>query len=229
MIKQLTKQRRTVMEKDFAKVSEKALKIYQDLTIQRDTVQSATLAALLGKEIDACLRMMNAYNDYAELCQKRYIESIDRRTKDLNDAIANAKSIPDPVKQIQYLDHAKIVHEQRADRERIDEIAYERSTDIYLTVLSRDFKDWDAFAIKAGKAVVESAASLTPVISTGQFIVDCVRKFSELRKEFNDNGTDYSETDKQLLIIEIHTQMAEKTTEMLLQGINNNNNSNDVA
>jgi len=217
------------MEKDFIKESEKALKLYQDLTIQRDTVQSATLAALLGKEIDACLRMMNVYNDYAELCQKRYIESMDRRTKDLNDAIAKAKSIQDPVMQMQCLNHAKIVHDQREHLGRINEIAYERSTDIYLTVLSRDFKDWDAFAIKVGKAVIESAASLTPVISTGQFIVDCVRKFSELRKEFNDNGTDYAEVDKQLLIIEIHTQMAEKTTEMLLQGINDNNNSNDVA
>jgi len=216
------------MEKDFIKESEKALKLYQDLTIQRDTVQSATLASLLRKEIDACLRMMNVYNDYAELCQKRYIESMDRRSKDLNDALEEAKDIQDSSLRVACLKKAESNYKNTEHISRLSDIAYEQSTDIYLTVLSRDFKDWDAFAIKVGKAVVESAASLTPVISTGQFIVDCVRKFSELRKEFNDNGTDYSEADKQLLIIEIHTQMAEKTTEMLLQGINNNN-SNDVA
>lgn len=217
------------MEKDFIKESEKALKLYQDLTIQRDTVQSATLAALLDKEIDACLRMMNVYNDYAELCQKRYIESMDQRSKVMTDAIEKAKGIQDPSLRAECLEKAKSYYENMEHISRLSDIAYEQSTDIYLTVLSRDFKDWDAFAIKVGKAVIESAVSLTPVISTGQFIVDCVRKFSELRKEFNDNGTDYAEVDKQLLIIEIHTQMAEKTTEMLLQGINDNNNSNDVA
>lgn len=175
--------------------NKRAQKIYGELLSQRNSVKSKVLFDLLSAEIVAYNDMNDAFNKYL-VVQAAY-------TTSYLDRIEGVLS-SDTTADIDW-------HEKMYGCNNI--LPINNSCDLYLNAVSRDSKDWVAIRqmlIELGKDIVIGSI---PVLSTILDLVDAAMQIKNIVKEWNDDGTDYSNLDKELAEIEIHIHIMKKTTE----------------
>lgn len=177
---------------------QEALQLYNKLEGQKNTAQSVTLTSLLDAEIKTYRELNAAFNKCFKIQSELLAEDND-----------NLKQV------INYVTE-KQLEQQQALYLLNNIIPINNSISLYLQAISRDYKDWRKLCKMLLKAGVDTAAENIPVVSNIKSIFDKVNQISDLVNEYIDDGTDYSEIDRELLIIEIHTEVMKNTTQLFL-------------
>lgn len=175
--------------------NKRAQKIYGSLLTQRNCVKSKVLFDLLSAEIIAYNEMNDAFNKYLAV-QAAY-------TTSYLDRIEGVLS-SDTTTDIDW-------HEKMYALNNI--LPINNSCDLYLNAVSRDSKDWVAIRQMLIDLSKDIIIGNTPVLSTIVDLVDTAMQIKNIVKEWNDDGTDYSDLDKELAEVEIHIQIMKKATE----------------
>lgn len=177
---------------------QEALHLYNKLEDQKNSAQSVTLTSLLDAEIKTYRELNAAFNKCFKIQSELLAEDND-----------NLKQV------INYVTE-KQLEQQQALYLLNNIIPINNSMSLYLQAISRDYKDWSKLCKMLLKAGVDTAAENIPVVSNIKSIFDKVNQISDLVNEYIDDGTDYSEIDRELLIIEIHTEVMKNTTQLFL-------------
>ena len=172
-----------------------AQKIYKSLLTQRNYVKSKVLFDLLSAEIIAYNEMNDAFNKYLAV-QAAY-------TTSYLDRIEGVLS-SDTTADIDW-------HEKMYALNNI--LPINNSCDLFLNAVSRDSKDWVAIRQMLIDLSKDIIIGNIPVLSTIVDLVDTAMQIKNIVKEWNDDGTDYSDLDKELAVVEIHIQIMKKATE----------------
>ena len=175
--------------------NKRAQKIYGSLLTQRNCVKSKVLFDLLSAEIIAYNELNDAFNKYLAV-QAAYTTSYLDRIEGV--------LISDTTADIDW-------HEKMYALNNI--LPINNSCDLYLNAVSRDSKDWVAIRQMLIDLSKDIIIGNTPVLSTTVDLVDTVMQIKNIVKEWNDDGTDYSNLDKKLAEVEIHIQIMKKATE----------------
>ena len=175
--------------------NKRAQKIYKSLLTQRNYVKSKVLFDLLSAEIIAYNEINDAFNKYLAV-QAAY-------TTSYLDRIEGVLS-SDTTADVDW-------HEKMYALNNI--LPINNSCDLYLNAVSRDSKDWVAIRQMLIDLSKDIIIGNTPVLSTIVDLVDTAMQIKNIVKEWNDDGTDYSDLDKELAVVEIHIQIMKKATE----------------
>ena len=175
--------------------NKRAQKIYKSLLTQRNYVKSKVLFDLLSAEIIAYNEINDAFNKYLTV-QAAYTTSYLDRIEGVFSS--------DTTADVDW-------HEKMYALNNI--LPINNSCDLYLNAVSRDSKDWVAIRQMLIDLSKDIIIGNTPVLSTIVDLVDTAMQIKNIVKEWNDDGTDYSDLDKELAVVEIHIQIMKKATE----------------
>ena len=178
--------------------NKRAQKIYGLLLTQRNSVKSKVLFDLLTSEIVAYNEMNDAFNKYMTVQAAYTTRYLDRIEGVLSS---------DTTADIDW-------HEKMYALNNI--LPINNSCDLYLNAVSRDSKDWVAIRQMLIELSKDIIIGNIPVLSAIMDLVDTAMQIKNIVKEWNDDGTDYSDLDKELAEVEIHIQIMKKATEQFL-------------
>lgn len=178
--------------------NKRAQKIYGLLLTQRNSVKSKILFDLLTSEIVAYNEMNDAFNKYMTVQAAYTTRYLDRIEGVLSS---------DTTADIDW-------HEKMYALNNI--LPINNSCDLYLNAVSRDSKDWVAIRQMLIELSKDIIIGNIPVLSAIMDLVDTAMQIKNIVKEWNDDGTDYSDLDKELAEVEIHIQIMKKATEQFL-------------
>ena len=178
--------------------NKRAQKIYGLLLTQRNSVKSKVLFDLLTSEIVAYNEMNDAFNKYMTVQAAYTTRYLDRIEGVLSS---------DTTADIDW-------HEKMYALNNI--LPINNSCDLYLNAVSRDSKDWVAIRQMLIELSKDIIIGNIPVLSAIMDLVDTAMQIKNIVKEWNDDGTDYSDLDKELAEVVIHIQIMIKATEQFL-------------
>lgn len=176
----------------------KVIALYAELERQRDAVHSKGVKELLSAEIEAYYALNRAFDEVMEI-QAAKIKASNERMEEI---VPNCNEAQFEALQSLYL---------------LNNIIPAKNTlELYCDAVDRDFKDWATFKKLLIQIGVDKIVGNIPVAAYAKSLFDIVSQVKEIVDEYNDNCTDYSEIDKQLLKIEVHTEIMKNTTQLFL-------------
>lgn len=195
-------------------------KIYTYLINQRDSVKSTTLCNVLNQEISAYVNLTKTFGEYSSIYAHRISEDLNRTSEYLKQSLEMINEIDDKEIAFYNLKHVQSTYETMQKFDMLELGVFEFTKQNFLQAVSRDFKDWKEFATSFAKETVGAAADAIPVISEVKGILEGIVTVADLINEYESNGTDYSEVDKRLMEIELHTEVMVIANSILMQSVN---------
>lgn len=176
----------------------KVIALYAELEKQRDATLSKAMKELLSVEIEAYYALSSAFDEVMKIQATK----IKASNEEMEEIIPNCNEAQFEALQSLYL---------------LNNIIPAKNTlELYRDAADRDFKDWAAFKQLLIQIGVDKIVGNIPIAANAKALFDAIAQVKEVLDEYNDNCTDYFEIDKQLLKIEVHTEIMKNTTQLFL-------------
>lgn len=176
----------------------KVIALYAELEKQRDAALSKAMKELLSAEIEAYYALGSAFDEVMEI----QAANIKTSNEEMEEIIPNCNEAQFEALRSLYL---------------LNNIIPTKNTlELYRNAVDRDFKDWATFKQLLIQIGVDKIVENIPIAANAKSLLDMVTQVKEIVDEYNDNCSDYSEIDKQMLKIEIHTEIMKNTTQLFL-------------
>lgn len=184
--------------KEFEKRDFYAAKLYDKLSKQKEAAQSKALNDSLDAEIQAYYALNAAFEKYFRI-QGDFTNKHNESLQKIRDSGA----------QINIVQHQTMYLLNNF-------LPTNLSIKLYIQAISRDFKDWKKFKQMLIKGGVDIATSNIPFVSNIKSVLGRIDQIKDLVDEYKDDGTDYSDVDRKLIIIEVHTEIMNAATQQFL-------------
>lgn len=172
--------------------------LYAELEKQRNSSHSKAVKELLGAEIEAFCELSSSFNAVMDILRTNMQTS----NESMEEILPNCNEAQfETLRSLYLLNNV---------------IPAKNTLELYREAANRDFKDWETFRQLLIKMGLDKIVESIPIAANAKSLFDMVTQVKEIVEEYNDNCTDYSEIDKQLLLIEVHIEIMKNTTQFFL-------------